>query len=60
MTDTPGSNTTAPSIDDNFDGYGDEEEEEEDGGEKDDVIRLEIGGENEEEKAKRIALAMRK
>lgn len=58
--DTPGTNTTAPSIDDNFDGYGDEEEEEEEGGEKDDVIRLEIGGENEEEKAKRIALAMRK
>jgi len=58
--DTPGTNTTAPSIDDNFDGYGDEEEEGEEGGEKDDVIRLEIGGENEEEKAKRIALAMRK
>jgi hypothetical protein len=58
--DTPGTNTTAPSIDDNFDGYGDEDEEEEEGGEKDDVIRLEIGGENEEEKAKRIALAMRK
>lgn len=58
-TNTPGTNTTAPSIDDDFDGYGDEEEEEE-GGEKDDVIRLEIGGENDEEKAKRIALAMRK
>jgi hypothetical protein len=57
-TDTPGTNTTAPSIDDDFDGYGDEEEEGD--GEKDDVIRLEIGGENEEEKAKRIALAMRK
>jgi hypothetical protein len=57
-TDTPGTNTTAPSIDDDFEGYGDEEEQE--GGEKDDVIRLEIGGENEEEKAKRIALAMRK
>lgn len=60
VVNTPGTNTTAPSIDDNFDGYGDEEEEGEEGGEKDDVIRLEIGGENEEEKAKRIALAMRK
>lgn len=60
-TDTPGTgtNTTAPSIDDNFDGF-DDEEEEEDAGKGDEVIRLEIGGENEEEKAKRIALAMRK
>ena len=58
-TNTPGTNTTAPSIDDDFEGYGDDDEEEE-GGEKDEVIRLEIGGENEEEKAKRIALATRK
>lgn len=57
--DTPGTNTTAPSIDDDFDGFGDDDEEE--GGEQDDgVIRVEFGGENEEEKAKRIALAMRK
>jgi hypothetical protein len=57
-TDTPGTNTTAPSIDDNFDGF--DEGEEDDAGKGDEVIRLEIGGENEEEKAKRIALAMRK
>lgn len=56
--DTPGTNTTAPSIDDNFDGF--DEEEEDDAGKGDEVIRLEIGGENDEEKAKRIALAMRK
>ena len=57
--DTPGTNTPAPSVDDDFEGYGDEEDEEDDG-KKDDIIRVEFGGENEEEKARRIALAMRK
>ncbi|KAK4687165.1 xeroderma pigmentosum group C-complementing protein, partial [Tremellales sp. Uapishka_1] len=55
---TPGTMTTAPSIDNDYEGYGEggsEEEAEEDG-----VIRLEFGGETAEEKAKRIALAMRK
>lgn len=57
--DTPGTNTTAPSIDDDFEGFGEDDDEGE--GEKEDgVIRLELGGENDEEKAKRIALAMRK
>jgi hypothetical protein len=55
---TPGTNTTAPSIDDDFEGFGEDDDEE--GEKQDEVIRLEIGGENEEEKAKRIALAMRK
>ncbi|KAK8858825.1 hypothetical protein IAR55_003055 [Kwoniella newhampshirensis] len=57
---TPGGSvTTAPSVDDNFNGYGDDESGE--GSEEDDgVIHLEIGGETAEEKAKRIALALRK
>lgn len=54
---TPGTNTTAPSIDDDYAGYGEEEDEEK---EDDGVIRLEFGGETPEEKAKRIALALRK
>jgi hypothetical protein len=52
---TPGTLTSAPSIDDDYAGYGESSE-----GEEEEVIRLEIGGETEEEKAKRIALAMRK
>lgn len=59
--DTPGTNTTAPSIDDDFEGYGEEEDGEEGEEQGDDgVIRVELGGETEEEKAKRIALALRK
>lgn len=52
---TPGTLTSAPSVDDDYAGYGESSE-----GEEEEVIRLEIGGETEEEKAKRIALAMRK
>lgn len=56
--------TTNPSVDDDFTGYGDEDvaeddEEGEDDG-NDGVLRIEIGGETAEEKAKRIMLAMRK
>jgi hypothetical protein len=47
--------TSAPSIDDDYAGYGESSE-----GEEEEVIRLEIGGETAEVKAKRIALAMRK
>jgi hypothetical protein len=47
--------TSAPSVDDGYAGYGESSE-----GEEEEVIRLEIGGETEEEKVKRIALAMRK
>ncbi|WVF68799.1 hypothetical protein IAT40_003571 [Kwoniella sp. CBS 6097] len=59
---TPGTVTTAPSIDDDFGGYGEGSGMDDDSAdEKDDgVIHLEIGGETAEEKAKRIALAMRK
>ncbi|WVQ96321.1 hypothetical protein IAU59_003425 [Kwoniella sp. CBS 9459] len=59
---TPGTVTTAPSIDDDFGGYGEGSGLDEDSAdEKDDgVIHLEIGGETAEEKAKRIAFAMRK
>ncbi len=57
---TPGTVTTAPSVDDDYEGYG----EEGSGGEReevqDGVIRLEIGGETPEQRAKRIALALRK
>ncbi len=53
---TPGTVTTAPSVDDDYAGYG----EERSGAEEDEVIRLEIGGETAEERAKRIALALRK
>jgi xeroderma pigmentosum group C-complementing protein len=49
--------TTAPSIDDDYAGYGEEEGDED---ADDGVIRLEIGGETAEEKAKRIAFALRK
>ncbi|WWC88411.1 uncharacterized protein L201_003322 [Kwoniella dendrophila CBS 6074] len=56
---TPGTNTTAPSIDYDLEGYGDSDDESGDG-ENDGVIHLEIGGETAEEKAKRIALALRK
>lgn len=59
MTGTPGTVGTPGSIDEAYGGYGEGSDEEE--GEADDgVIRLEFGGETPEEKAKRIALAMRK
>ncbi|WVR06564.1 hypothetical protein IAU60_003595 [Kwoniella sp. DSM 27419] len=57
---TPGTVTTAPSIDDDFDGYGGADGGESEDDNDDGVIHLEIGGETAEEKAKRIALAMRK
>lgn len=60
--DTPGTggtNTTAPSVDDDFEGFGEDDGEEEEGA-GDGVIRVELGGESEEAKAKRIALALRK
>nr|XP_018262096.1 uncharacterized protein I303_05111 [Kwoniella dejecticola CBS 10117]OBR84254.1 hypothetical protein I303_05111 [Kwoniella dejecticola CBS 10117] len=47
-------------IDYDLDGYGDESGDESGEGEEDGVIQLEIGGETAEEKAKRIALALRK
>ena len=55
---TPGTNTTAPSVDDDYAGYGedDDEDEKEDSG----VIRVEFGGETPEEKARRIMLELRK
>jgi xeroderma pigmentosum group C-complementing protein len=52
---TPGTATTAPSVDDEYAEYG-----ESSSSEGNEVIRLEIGGETEEEKARRIALALRK
>jgi hypothetical protein len=59
---TPGTVTTAPSVDDNFGDRDDEGESSASGSgtEGDGVIRVEIGGETPEEKAKRIALALRK
>ncbi|WWC71011.1 uncharacterized protein I206_104964 [Kwoniella pini CBS 10737] len=57
---TPGTNTTAPSIDYDLDGYGEGSGDESAEEEEDGVIHLEIGGETAEEKAKRIALALRK
>ena len=57
---TPGTVTTAPSVDDNYDGYQDEASGEEDQPGGDGIIRLEIGGETPEDRAKRIALALRK
>lgn len=53
---TPNVNGTSVAVSDDEHGYMDEEEEEE----EEQVIRLEIGGETPEEKAKRLALAMRK
>lgn len=55
---TPGGGTTAGDTD--ADPYGDDEDDEDSGEDGDGVIRLEIGGETPEEKAKRIALATRK
>lgn len=57
-TATPGDVGTPASVEEAYAGYGEgsEDEDEEDDG----VIRLEIGGETPEEKAKRIAMAMRK
>lgn len=58
---TPGTITTAPSVDDDYGGYGEDGSEgEEEGGSEDGVIRLEIGGETPDARAKRIALALRK
>ncbi|WVW84955.1 hypothetical protein I302_106991 [Kwoniella bestiolae CBS 10118] len=57
---TPGTATTAPSIDYDLEGYDRDSDDESGEGEDDGVIHLEIGGETAEEKAKRIALAMRK
>ncbi|OCF37288.1 hypothetical protein I316_01197 [Kwoniella heveanensis BCC8398] len=59
---TPGTVTTAPSIDDDFGGYGEESggDDSADENDEDGVIHLELGGETAEDKAKRIALAMRK
>jgi hypothetical protein len=57
---TAGTVTTAPSVDDDF-GYADDAGESSSSEkEGDEVIRVEIGGETPEEKAKRIALALRK
>jgi len=66
---TPGTVTTAPSIDDDFDADSRVESGSEVAAESDDaeddmatagVIRVEIGGETIEERAKRIAMALRK
>ncbi|WVQ65333.1 uncharacterized protein L199_003509 [Kwoniella botswanensis] len=57
---TPRTNTSAPSIDYDLEGYGGDSDAESGEGEDDGVIHLEIGGETAEEKAKRIALALRK
>ena len=61
---TPGTITTAPSVDDDYAEYGRDEVSDADdhGVDKGDsgVIRLEIGGETAEQKAKRAALALRK
>lgn len=61
---TPGTNVTARNTpaattagETDEDPYAEDDDEEEEG---DGVIRLEIGGETPEEKAKRIALALRK
>lgn len=57
--DTPGTNTTAPSVDDDFEEFAEDDEEAEEGG-GDGIIRVELGGESAEAKAKRIALALRR
>lgn len=65
MPATPGSThfdgmANGESLETVEDGIGYLDEDEEDDDEESQVIRLEIGGETPEEKAKRIALAMRK
>ena len=59
---TPATGTTAPSIDDDCAGYGEGDDGNEEGtqGTEAGVIRLEIGGELPEDRAKRISMAMRK
>lgn len=56
-TGTPGDVGTPASVEEVYAGYGEDSEEDE---EDDGVIRLKFGGETPEEKAKRIAMAMRK
>ena len=52
---------TSPfSVNDDYAGYDDQQDDENEDEGQDDVIRLEIGGETPEEKAKRIAFALRK
>ena len=55
-----GTITSAPSVDDDYAGYDEGGSDREDGSGDDGVIRVEFGGETPEQRAKRIALALRK
>lgn len=57
---TPGTVTTAPSMNDHYGAYGEEDEAEDQGTNDEGVIRLELDGETQEQRDKRKAMALRK